>query len=61
MRGKGGTIGAVELRKVAPAVDGEVARALWRVQHAAYTVEAALIGDGRIPPLQEDLEDLQAA
>ena len=40
----------MELRDVTPADDGELARTLLRVQHAAYAVEAALIGDDRIPP-----------
>jgi hypothetical protein len=43
-----------------PAIDGERARALSQVQHAAYAVEAALISDDRIPPLYEDLEGLQS-
>ena len=51
----------MELRDVAPADDGELARALLRVQHAAYAVEAMLIGDDRIPPLHEDLDDLRNA
>jgi GNAT superfamily N-acetyltransferase len=51
----------VELRDVTPADDGELARALLRVQHAAYAVEAGLIGDDRIPPLHEDLDDLRTA
>jgi GNAT superfamily N-acetyltransferase len=50
----------VDLRNINPAVDGELARALLQVQHAAYAVEAALIGDDRIPPLSEDLEGLQS-
>jgi hypothetical protein len=51
----------VELRDVIPADDGELARGLLRVQHAAYAVEAALIGDDRIPPLHEGLDDLRSA
>ena len=51
----------VELRDVTPAVDRELAGALLEVQHAAYAVEAGLIGDPRIPPLRENLEDLQNA
>jgi GNAT superfamily N-acetyltransferase len=51
----------VELRDVTPADDGELAGALLLVQHAAYAVEAALIGDDRIPPLHEDLDDLRNA
>ena len=51
----------MELRDVTPADDGELARTLLRVQYAAYAVEAALIGDDRIPPLHEDLDDLRNA
>jgi GNAT superfamily N-acetyltransferase len=51
----------VELRDVTPADDRELARALLRVQHAAYAVEAGLIRDDRIPPLHEDLDDLRNA
>jgi ribosomal protein S18 acetylase RimI-like enzyme len=32
-----------------------------RLQRAAYAVEAALLGDDRIPPLHEDAEQLRAA
>lgn len=49
------------IRDVVPAADTELARALLRVQHAAYAVEAALIQDDRIPPLHEDLHDLRQA
>ncbi|MEV4221287.1 GNAT family N-acetyltransferase [Nonomuraea sp. NPDC049725] len=35
-------------------------RALFEVQRAAYAVEAELIGDDRIPPLRESLDDLLA-
>lgn len=41
----------------------EVVRAgpdLLRIQHAAYALEASLLGDDRIPPLHEDLADLLA-
>ncbi|WP_327089745.1 GNAT family N-acetyltransferase [Nonomuraea sp. NBC_01738] len=31
------------------------------LQHASYAIEAELIGDDRIPPLQENLEGLLAA
>ena len=51
----------MELRDVTPAVDRELAGALLEVQYAAYAVEAGLIGDERIPPLHENLEDLQNA
>lgn len=37
-----------------PALDPWFARELLRVQHAAYRVEAELVGDDRIPPLQDD-------
>lgn len=49
--------------QVAPldVADPAVARRLLAVQHAAYAVEAALVGDDRIPPLTEDLAGLQAA
>ena len=49
------------IRDVVPAADTELARALLRVQRAAYAVEAALIQDDRIPPLHEDLHDLRQA
>ncbi|MGH2351429.1 MAG: GNAT family N-acetyltransferase [Chloroflexota bacterium] len=49
------------IREVVPAADTELARALLRVQRAAYAVEAALIQDDRIPPLQEDLDELRQA
>lgn len=38
----------------------EVAEELLRIQHAAYALEAALLGDDRIPPLHEDLPGLLA-
>lgn len=34
---------------------------LLELQHAAYAVEATLIGDDRIPPLHESLDDLLTA
>ncbi|MGH8939381.1 MAG: GNAT family N-acetyltransferase [Actinomycetes bacterium] len=37
-----------------PALDPWFARELLRLQHAAYRAEAALVGDDRIPPLQDD-------
>lgn len=36
-----------------------VAEQLLRVQRAAYTVEAELVGDDRIPPLHEPVETLR--
>ena len=50
----------MELRDVDPALDPGTARVLLQVQHAAYAIEAALIGDDRIPALHEDLAALQA-
>jgi GNAT superfamily N-acetyltransferase len=37
-----------------PALDASFARELLRLQHAAYRAEAALVGDDRLPPLQDD-------
>jgi GNAT superfamily N-acetyltransferase len=37
-----------------PALDPWFARELLRLQHIAYRAEAALVGDDRIPPLQDD-------
>jgi GNAT superfamily N-acetyltransferase len=37
-----------------PALDPWFARTLLRMQHAAYRLEAELVGDDRIPPLQDD-------
>ncbi|MGY1845623.1 GNAT family N-acetyltransferase [Modestobacter sp. SYSU DS0875] len=44
-----------------PATDEDLARELLELQHEAYAVEAALIGDDRIPPLGEGLAELRAA
>ncbi|MGY1830504.1 GNAT family N-acetyltransferase [Geodermatophilus sp. SYSU D01180] len=44
-----------------PARDAGLAARLLEVQHAAYAVEARLIGDDRIPALHEDLAALRAA
>ncbi len=44
-----------------PARDPALAARLLDVQHAAYAVEARLIGDDRIPALAEDLAALVAA
>lgn len=43
-----------------PACDPYFAGTLLSLQRAAYTVEAELIGDDRIPPLQEGVSDLEA-
>jgi GNAT superfamily N-acetyltransferase len=51
----------MDIREMEPGGDEAVARALLRIQRAAYAVEAALIGDDRIPVLHESLDDLRAA
>ncbi|MFI6821740.1 GNAT family N-acetyltransferase [Micromonospora sp. NPDC050187] len=51
----------MDIREMKPGRDETVARALLRIQRAAYAVEAALIGDDRIPVLHESLDDLRAA
>ncbi|SCL35621.1 Acetyltransferase (GNAT) family protein [Micromonospora pallida] len=51
----------MDVRQLNPGVDGTVAGDLLRVQRAAYAVEAALIGDDRIPTLWESLDELRAA
>ncbi len=51
----------MDIRLLLPAVDAELAHALVDLQRAAYAIEAALIGDDRIPPLHEDVEDLRLA
>ncbi|WP_091457360.1 GNAT family N-acetyltransferase [Micromonospora inyonensis] len=51
----------MQIREMEPGTDEAVARALLRVQRAAYAVEAALIGDDRIPTLRETLDQLRAA
>jgi len=37
----------------------ETAEEVWRLQHAAYRAEAALIGVSSLPPLQDTTESLQ--
>ncbi len=44
-----------------PAREPALAVRLLEVQHAAYAVEARLIGDDRIPPLSEDVAALVGA
>jgi GNAT superfamily N-acetyltransferase len=51
---------SVRLGPLDPAADAVLAADLLRLQHEAYAVEAALIGDDRIPPLHEDLAGLRA-
>ena len=58
---RGRTAGRLAIGEVRPGADETLARSLLAVQHAAYAVEAALIGDDRIPPLHETLADLSAA
>lgn len=43
-----------------PAADPYVARIVLALQHASIAVEARLIGDDRLPPLQEDEHALTA-
>ena len=51
----------MDVVQVNPGTDPELARTLLGIQQAAYALEAALIGDDRIPALHEDVEDLQSA
>lgn len=46
---------------VVPGRDDDLAFRLQQLQREAYRVEAALIGDDRIPPLHETLAELRAA
>ncbi|MEU4776828.1 GNAT family N-acetyltransferase [Micromonospora sp. NPDC023633] len=61
-QGRGGGDGGsgVSIVRIWPEADEGLARSLLAVQHAAYAVEAALIGDDRIPPLHETLADVRA-
>ena len=43
-----------------PTNAADLAQRLLSLQHAAFAVEAALIGDDRIPPLHETIEELRA-
>ncbi|SDX96271.1 Acetyltransferase (GNAT) family protein [Modestobacter sp. DSM 44400] len=52
---------AVRLAELVPATDERVAARLLAVQRSARAVEAALIGNDRIPPLHEDVAALRAA
>ncbi|MEH0939175.1 GNAT family N-acetyltransferase [Micromonospora psammae] len=51
----------MDIREVTPGGDDRLARVLLSVQRAAYAVEAAAIGDDRIPPLHETLDELRSA
>lgn len=46
------------LRAFEPTADDALVSDLLLLQRTAYALEAALIGDDRIPPLHEELEDL---
>lgn len=48
-------------RGLLAAEDDGLAQQLLAVQRAAYRVEARLIGDDRIPPLHETVQDVQVA
>lgn len=41
--------------------DAATAQRVWTLQRVAYVVEAALLGDDRIPPLHEDVPALVAS
>jgi GNAT superfamily N-acetyltransferase len=49
------------IRRLDPAADRTIAEALTALQHAAYRVEANLIGSNEIPALRETAKDLAAA
>ena len=51
----------MHLAELDPATDAGAAAQLLALQRSAYAVEAALIGDDRIPPLHESLPELRAA
>lgn len=52
---------SLPVREVHPAEDGALAARLLALQRAAYALEAALLGDDRIPPLHESLDELRRA
>lgn len=51
----------MQITRLDLAADEQLAGRLLHMQRAAYALEAALIGDDRIPPLRETLDDLRAA
>jgi ribosomal protein S18 acetylase RimI-like enzyme len=51
----------VRVERRDPAGDPGLAARLLEIQHAAYAIEARLIGDDRIPPLSEDVDALVGA
>ncbi|MFC5530840.1 GNAT family N-acetyltransferase [Cohnella yongneupensis] len=44
-----------------PIEDKEAAEEVWALQHAAYRVEASLIGVAELPPLRDTIESLRAS
>ena len=52
---------AVDIRLLAPAELAELAPRLLSIQQQAYAIEAALLGDDRIPALHESLAELRGA
>ena len=51
----------IDVRRIDPSADAALARRMLELQLAAYYLEAALIGDYRIPTLHEDIDDLRLA
>ncbi|SCG41308.1 GNAT family N-acetyltransferase [Micromonospora zamorensis] len=49
----------MEIAEIKPGDDERLARVLLSLQQAAYAVEASIIGDDRIPPLRETLDELR--
>lgn len=56
-----GKICPMEISELRPSSDEPLASVLLSLQHVAYAVEAAVIGDDRIPPLHETLDELCGA
>ncbi|MGK5675246.1 GNAT family N-acetyltransferase [Micromonospora sp. URMC 106] len=50
----------MKIAEIEPGGDELLARTLLSLQRAAYAVEASIIGDDRIPPLHETLDELRA-
>ncbi|GIJ81359.1 Acetyltransferase (GNAT) domain-containing protein [Micromonospora phaseoli] len=51
----------MRIARIEPGRYEPLARVLLEVQRAAYAVEASIIGDDRIPPLHETLDELRGA
>lgn len=49
----------MEIAEIKPGDDERLTRVLLSLQQAAYAVEASIIGDDRIPPLRETLDELR--